>query len=87
MITSAEDAKFLPEAREKTGYDGEAISDPENLLVNVIQDKGLVDVAISEWRGYPHGAAQPAVLVVDKPGKRLDSWAIVPSAVRFHRDG
>lgn len=81
LIISAEDPKWLPEVREKTGYDGEAINDPENFLVNVFKSRGLVEVVISEKSGYPHGMAQPAILVVDKDGKKLASWAIVPNTV------
>lgn len=66
-----------------TGYTGNAISDPSNEIVKDFKSKGLVDVAITEKKGYEHGMAQPAVLVLKKDGTVLYSWAIVPALVRF----
>ena len=65
----------------KTKYSGETIVDPENVLATELKSRGQLNVAISEKGGYPHGMAQPAVLVVDRNGKPLVSWAIVPGVV------
>lgn len=45
------------------------------------RDKDLLDVAISEKKGYEHGMAQPAILVIGRDGEVLEKWAIVPSVV------
>ena len=66
--------------RQATGYDGETIVDVENLLVKELARRGIIDVAISEKKGYPHGMAQPAVLIGTKQ-KVVYRWAIVPSVV------
>lgn len=66
--------------RQATGYSGETIVDVENLLVKELRRRGIIDVAISEKKGYPHGMAQPAVLVGTKQ-KVVYKWAIVPSVV------
>ena len=81
LIVTAE-AEEHPEAtRSKTGYTGEALADPENRLAKELKSRNLVDVAISQRNGYPHGMAQPAILVIKKDGTPLFSWAINPSAV------
>lgn len=82
LIVTAESADHLAETRAKTGYGGDAIVDPENLLAAELKKRGLLNVAISERSGYPHGMAQPAVLVLKKDGTPLYQWAIVPSLVR-----
>jgi hypothetical protein len=47
------------------------------------QAQNLVNVAITDKAGYPHGMAQPAVLVLEKNASSpLYSWAIVPKMVR-----
>ena len=68
--------------REATGYIGETIVDTENLLVNELKRRGIIDVAISEKKGYEHGMAQPAVLIGTKE-RVVYRWAIVPSMVSF----
>jgi len=67
--------------RDSTGYTGEAIVDTQNSLVQYFREKGLVNVAITEKKGYEFGMAQPAVLVIKSDGTVLEKWAIVPSAV------
>lgn len=83
VIVTAETENFLPDVRAATGYKGEAINDPSNTIVAEFKKRGLVDVAISEKKGYAHGLAQPAVVVVKKDGTVLESWAIVPSMVSY----
>jgi peroxiredoxin len=58
--------------------------DPENVLVEDLKKRNLVNVAISDMklREYKHGMAQPAVLVIQQDGTVLYSWAIVPRLVR-----
>lgn len=67
--------------RAATGYRGEAINDPRNTIAAEFKKRGLVSVAISDKKGYEHGMAQPAVLVVTSKGTPLESWACVPSMV------
>jgi hypothetical protein len=77
-------ASSLEATRASTGYTGAAIVDPENLLAAELKRRGWVDVAISiapRFWEYPHGMAQPAVLVVRRDSTVLESWAIVPSLV------
>ena len=66
--------------RKATGFNGETIVDVENLLVKELRRRGIIDVAISDKNGYPHGMAQPAVLIGTKQ-KVVYKWAIVPSVV------
>ena len=66
-----------------TGYDGEAIVDTENILVKYFKERDLLNVAITEKKGYEHGMAQPAILVIKNDGTVLEKWAIVPSTVCF----
>jgi hypothetical protein len=82
LIVTAEVETHLGAMRSQTGYNGEAIVDPENLLAEDLKRRGLLDVAISDKSGYEHGMAQPAVLVMKKDGTVIYQWAIVPSLVR-----
>ena len=82
VIVTAESAIHLAETRAKTGYGGDAIVDPENILAGELKKRGLLSVAISEKSGYPNGMAQPALLVLRRDGNLLYQWAIVPSLVR-----
>lgn len=54
VIATAEPLNFLAETRKTSGYQGEAIVDPENELAEHLKAKGFLDVAISEKKGYPH---------------------------------
>jgi hypothetical protein len=83
LIVTAEPAEHLPATRTTTGYTSEAIVDPEHVLVKYFKEKGLLDVAITERKGYKHGLAQPAVLVIQKDGTVLEKWAIVSGAVFY----
>ena len=67
--------------RSASGYTGDTIVDPDNLLAKELKRRGLLDVAISDKKGYKHGMAQPAVLVLSKDGTVLFKWAIVPAFV------
>jgi hypothetical protein len=81
VIITAEPEVHLEGVRTATGYNGAAIVDTENLLAAHLKKRNFVDVAITEKKGYDHGMAQPAVLVLRKDGTVLESWAIIPSAV------
>ena len=81
VIATAEAPEHLDSTRSNTGYDGEAIVDPRNLLAEELKSRGLLEVAISEKKGYEHGMAQPAVLVLRSDGTVLQKWAIIPSTV------
>ena len=65
-----------------SGYTGETIIDTKNELARELKRRGLVDVAISEKKGYENGMAQPAVLVIKNDKTVLYHWAISPSMVR-----
>jgi hypothetical protein len=67
--------------RTASGYTGETMIDPDNFLAKELKRRGLLDGAISDKKGYPHGMAQPAVLVLKKDGTVLFKWAIVPAFV------
>jgi hypothetical protein len=84
IIATAEPAKHLDSTRATTGYDGEVIVDPQNLLAAELKHRGLLEVAITQWVGYEHGMAQPAVLVLSSDNTVLQEWAIIPSLVRFY---
>jgi hypothetical protein len=78
---TAEAASELPAMRTASGYTGETIVDPDNFLAKELKRRGLLDVAISDKKGYPHGMAQPAVLVLRRDGTVLYQWATVPAFV------
>ena len=81
LAVTAEPEPELPATRTASGYTGEAIVDPLNVLRRYLKARNLVDVAISQKNGYDHGMAQPAVLVLKKDGTVLFSWAITPGLV------
>lgn len=81
IIATAETVEHLDSTRVSTGYDGEAIVDPRNLLAAELKRRGFLEIAISERKGYEHGMAQPAVLVLTSDDTVLQKWAIIPSAV------
>ncbi|KAE9370057.1 hypothetical protein N431DRAFT_441934 [Stipitochalara longipes BDJ] len=83
LVITAESAPNLATTRTTSGYNGEAIVDPENILVEYFKERGLLDVAISEKKGYEHGMAQPAILVIKSDGTVLEKWAIVPSKMNL----
>lgn len=87
VIATAETKEHLDTTRASTGYEDEAIIDPQNLLAAELKHRGLLEVAITENKGYEHGMAQPAVLVLDTDNTVLQKWAIIPSVVRFHVHG
>jgi hypothetical protein len=70
--------------RAASGYTGETIVDTENVLAKELKSRGVIDVAISERSGYPHGMVQPAILVGSKT-KVWYTWAIVPAAVSSYQ--
>jgi peroxiredoxin len=84
LIITAEDASHLDAVRDRTGYTREALNDPDHILAKELKSRGLLDAAITERSGYPHGVAQPAVLVMRPDGNVLQQWAIVPSTVSYY---
>jgi hypothetical protein len=62
IVVTAESAEFISETRKVTGYEGLIIVDEKNELAKELKRRGLVDVAISEKKGYENGMAQPAIL-------------------------
>lgn len=91
LLITSEIPEYLPGVIKTAGYEGEAISDPENELATYLKDQGWLDIAISEKKGYAKGMAQPGVLVVRQKDKMaeemnveiLEKWAIVPSAMNL----
>jgi hypothetical protein len=86
IAVTAEPLEHLPSTRKATGYDGLVIIDEANSLAKELKRRGLVDVAISERKGYREGMAQPAILVGrEGTGERevLERWAIVPSKMNM----
>ncbi|KXX82958.1 hypothetical protein MMYC01_200435 [Madurella mycetomatis] len=72
--TAEEAPAALANVRSATGFVETVIVDPENVLVAELKRRGLLDVAVSDsqlyrLRGYKHGLAQPALLVVKDPGR------------------
>ena len=56
--------------RATSGY---TIVNKQNFLAKELRRRGLLNVAISERKGYKHGMAQPAVLVLRKDGTVLET--------------
>ena len=80
FAVTSEAASELPKMRTASGYTGETIVDPENVLAIELKRRGVIDVAISEHKGYPSGMVQPAVLIGAK-NKLWYRWAIIPGTV------
>jgi hypothetical protein len=60
--------------------------DPTNelakyLKVNITDKKDTYFKDHPSW--YPHGLAQPALIVVDQQGRTLFHWAIVPAEMNL----
>jgi peroxiredoxin len=89
VTITSEGPDFLPTMRSQTGFRGEMIADPENTIATKMKASRDLSIAISEKKGYSHGMAQPAVIVLKKDGTVLYQWAIMPGLVRegFHRCG
>ncbi|PVH71517.1 hypothetical protein DL98DRAFT_521017 [Cadophora sp. DSE1049] len=83
VTITSEPEEHLVATRKSSGYQGEAIIDPENKLAKYFKERSLLDVAISEMklRRYEFGMAQPAILVIGRDGAVLENWAIVPGMV------
>ncbi|KAK3294167.1 uncharacterized protein B0H64DRAFT_181107 [Chaetomium fimeti] len=85
---TAEAPKHLDKVRSSAGFSDKVIVDPENSLAKHLKNKELLDVVISDsqlyrLRGYKHGMAQPALLVLKNDGTVLQRWAIVPSLMNI----
>jgi hypothetical protein len=84
VAITSEPEEHLPATRKSSSYEGEAIIDRENKLVDYFKEKEVVHVTVSD-RNYEFGMAQPAILVVTSEETVLEKWAIVPSLVgRFY---
>ncbi|GAB1320972.1 hypothetical protein MFIFM68171_11182 [Madurella fahalii] len=87
-VTAEEAPVAVDKVRSATAFADPVIVDPENVLVAELKRRGLLDVAVSDsqiyrLRGYKHGLAQPALLVVKRDGTVLQRWAIVPSLMNL----
>lgn len=78
LIVTAEPEIHLSATRSATGYTGAVIVDSSHLLAKELKRRGLLDVSVTEKKGYRYGVAQPAVLVIKRDGTVLESWAVVP---------
>ncbi|KAI1329000.1 hypothetical protein F5Y16DRAFT_367146 [Xylariaceae sp. FL0255] len=83
LAITAESGEHLQAKRDASGYTGEVIVDTENKIAAELRLRKLLDVAITEKKGYPHGMAQPAFITHDSERKIYDSWAIVPSVMNL----
>jgi hypothetical protein len=93
IVVTAEPLEHLSETRKASGYEGLVIIDEANSLAKELKRRGLIDVAISEKKGYKEGMAQPAILVgrqirggdgmMTEEREVLEKWAIVPSAMNM----
>ena len=81
VAVTAEDASHVQATRDASGFTGEVIVDQDHLLLHELKTRFGVDVAISDKKGYPHGMAQPAIMVQKQDKTVMYSWAIVPSLV------
>jgi hypothetical protein len=90
IAVTAEPAEHLSATRKASGYEGLVIVDEMNSLAKELKRRGVIDVAISEKKGYKEGMAQPAILVgrvrqIEGVEERevLEKWAIVPSVMNM----
>lgn len=81
LIVTAEGAEHLAAVTKQTGYTGQTINDPDLKLVTELSKRDIIDIAITDKGGYPHGMSQPGLIVIDRQNKVLEKWAIVPSIV------
>jgi hypothetical protein len=63
IAVTSEPIEHLSSTRKATGYEGLVIVDETNSLAKELKRRGVIDVAISERKGYKEGMAQPAILV------------------------
>ena len=80
FTVTSEAASELDKMRAASGYKGKMLVDTENVLAKELKRRDIIDVAISDHKGYLHGMAQPAVLIGNKD-KVIYRWAIVPGTV------
>jgi hypothetical protein len=86
ITVTSEPVEHLSETRKASGYEGLVIVDEMNSLAKELKRRGVIDVAISERKGYREGMAQPAIVVGRlREGERevLEKWAIVPSLMNL----
>ncbi|CAF9927437.1 MAG: hypothetical protein HETSPECPRED_006586 [Heterodermia speciosa] len=83
LAVTAEPASELPKMRTASGYDGETLVDTEHLLARELKRRGLIDVAISERKGYAEGMVQPGVLIGGNRVGVVYSWAIRPATMNL----
>ncbi|KAF7976231.1 hypothetical protein HWV62_7258 [Athelia sp. TMB] len=84
LVVTSEPESHSAATRKSSGFTGEILVDTENLLAVELKQRGLLDVAISQWPGYEHGMAQPSVLVIKQNKEVLYAWAIVPSLMNLN---
>ncbi|KAF2160392.1 hypothetical protein M409DRAFT_29238 [Zasmidium cellare ATCC 36951] len=79
IITAKESPELVKIVREKTGYTDAAIVDPKHEIANSLRARGLLDLTITEKKGYSQGMVQPGALVLGKEGEVMYAWASRPS--------
>lgn len=82
IAVTAETEDHVAETRAATGLTSPILADTNNTLATYLKEQKLLDIAISEKKGYAHGMAQPGVLAIKGKGDGtvLEKWAIVPAA-------
>ena len=81
IAVTAEQEIKLPAMQTSSGYMGTTIVDTKNMLATELRRRGVVDVATTKKSGYPHGVAQPAMVLLKRDGTVMYSWAVVPALV------
>lgn len=83
IAVTAEPEQHLAATINASGYTGEIIVDPTNMIAAEMKQRVNLNVAISSRSGYAHGMAQPAILVMKNDGTVLFDWAIVPGLMNL----
>ncbi|KAK4141790.1 uncharacterized protein C8A04DRAFT_30635 [Dichotomopilus funicola] len=83
IAATAEIPKHLDAVRKATGFTDTVVVDPENVLAAELKKRGLLDIAVTPWRGYEWGLAQPGFLVVRGDGRVMGRWAVVPALMNL----
>jgi hypothetical protein len=83
IAVTSEPEQHLSDTINASGYAGDIIVDPTNMIAAEMRQRVNLNVAISSKSGYEHGMAQPAILVMKSDGTVLFDWAIVPGVMNL----
>jgi hypothetical protein len=86
LAVTAEPEEHLAATRATTGLTSTVLVDINNALATYLKEQKILDIAISEKKGYAHGMAQPGVLAIKGKGDGtvLEKWAIVPGPMNLN---